>query len=319
MRTCPSASRIVPSVIRFGVLIVALSVSPVSPLLLVLIPLGLMLVALRPGDVSALLTGVVLLVLAFGSVAASPDSDWFAQRAWALLLGGGFVVATLTARHATLLGRSFRALLIGGVFVAAAGLLDPDVLMGLDAWMADRVQYASVLLLQWTATVDAQPEVAASMTRAITTWAEVQKQIYPALLALASLPALAIGWYLLGRLTGRPEALAPIRGFRFNDHLVWMLAGGLALYALPLGETAARIGGNAALFMGALYVVRGTAIGVWILTARGASPFIWTLLAIVAALLYPAAIGAAFAVGMGDTWLDVRRRLGRLASSPAGD
>ena len=300
-------------------LVAALSVSPVSPLLLVLIPLGLMLVALRPGDVSALLTGIVLLVLAFGSVGASPDSDWFAQRAWALLLGGGFVVATLTARHATLLGRSFWALLIAAVAVAAAGLLHPDVLRGLDAWMADRIQYASVLLLQWTATVDAQPDVAASMTRAITTWAEVQKQIYPALLALASLPALAIGWYLLGRLTGRPEALAPIRGFRFNDQMVWLLAVGLALYALPLGETAARIGSNAALFMVAMYVVRGTTIAVWILTATRASPFIWILLAIAAALLYPAVIGTAFAVGMVDTWFDVRRRLGRLASPPAGD
>lgn len=306
------------SIIRFGVLVAALSVSPVSPLLLVLIPLGLMLVALRPGDVPALLTGVVLLVLAFGSVAASPGPDWFAQRAWALLLGGGFVVATLMARHATLLGRSLWALLIGGVAVAAAGMLRPDVLMGLDAWMADRIQVASVLLLQWTATVDAQPDVAASMTRAITTWAEVQKQVYPALLALASLPALAIGWYLLGRLTGRPEAPAPIRGFRFNDQLVWLFTLGLSLYVLPLGEAATRIGSNAALFMVAMYVVRGTAIAVWILTAAGASSLTWTLLIIAGALLYPVVLGLAFAVGMGDTWLDVRRRLGWLASPPAG-
>lgn len=278
-----------------------------------------MLVALRPGDVSALLTGVVLLILAFGSVAASPDSDWFAQRAWALLLGGGFVVASLAARHATLLGRSLWALLIGGVAVAAAGLLRPDVLVGLDAWMADRVQYASVLLLQWTATVDAQPDVAATMTRAITMWSEVQKQVYPALLALASLPALAIGWYLLGRLTGRPEALAPISGFRFSDQLVWFLAVGLALYALPLGDAAARIGGNAALFMVAMYVVRGTAIAVWILKAAGAAPLTWSLLVIAAALLYPVVLGAAFAIGMVDTWLDIRRRLGRRASPPASN
>ncbi|TFG66411.1 MAG: DUF2232 domain-containing protein [Gemmatimonadales bacterium] len=313
------AARIMSSVLRFGVLVVALSVSPVSPLLLVLIPLGVMLVALRPNDISALLTGLLMLVLAFASGVASPGSDWFAQRAWALLLAGGFVVATLTMRHATLLGRSLWAVLIGGVAVAAAGAIRPEVLAGLDGWMAERVQLASVLLLEWTSSVDSQPDVAASMARAITTWAEVQTQVYPAFLALGSLPALALGWYLLGRLTGRPEEPKPIRAFRFNDHLVWLFAAGLAVYALPLGEAAARIGLNATVFMVALYVVRGVAIGVWILGAAGVSSLTWALLAIAAVLLYPVALGATFAVGVGDTWLNVRGRLERFAISSAGD
>lgn len=313
------ATRIVSSMLRFGVLVLALSVSPVSPLLLVLIPLGLMLVALKPSEFSALLTGLLLLALTFGSGMASPGSDWFAQRAWAVLLGGGFVVATLVFRRATLLGRSLWALLIGGVAIAAAGMIRPEVVVELDAWMADRVQLASVLLLDWTTSVNSRPDVATSMTRAITTWAAVQKQVYPAFLALGSLPALAIAWYLLGRLTGKPEELMPIRAFRFNDHLIWLFVGGLAVYALPLGEAAARIGGNAAVFMVALYVVRGTAIGFWILKAAGASFLIWALLAIAAALVYPVALGVTFAVGVGDTWLDVRSRFERFATPSSGD
>ena len=251
---------------------------------------------------------------------ASPGSDWFAQRAWALLLGGGFVIATLSLQRATLLDRSLWALLIGGVAVASAGAIRPEVVVGLDVWMADRVQLASVLLLEWASSVDSQPDVAASMASAITTWATVQKQVYPAFLALGSLPALAIGWLLLGRLTGRPEEPKPIRTFRFNDHLVWLLAAGLAIYALPLGDAAARIGGNAAVFMVALYVVRGAAIGIWILGAAGVSSLTWALLAIAAVLIYPVALGATFAVGVGDTWLNVRGRLEeRFATTSAGD
>lgn len=305
--------------LRFGVLVVALSISPVSPLLLVLIPLGLMLVALKPNDISALITGLFLLALTFGSGLASPGSDWFAQRAWALLLGGGFVIATLTLRRATLLERSLGALLIGGVAIAAAGMIRPEVVVGLDGWMAERIQLASVLLLDWTTSVDSSPDVAASTVRAITTWTAVQKQVYPAFLALGSLPALAIGWYLLGRLTGRPEELIPIRAFRFNDQFVWLFAAGLAVYALPLGEAAVRIGQNATVFMAVLYVVRGLAIGVWILKAAGVSLLTWVLLAIVTALLYPVALGATFAVGVGDTWLDVRGRLERSATRSSGD
>lgn len=313
------AARIVSSILRFSLLVVALSVSPVSPLLLVLIPLGLMLIALKPNDISAVLTGLLLLVLAFASGMASPGSEWFAQRAWALLLGGGFVVTTLILPRATLLERSLCALLIGAVAIAVAGVIRPELVLALDSWMAERIQLASVLLLDWTTSVDTRPDVAASTIRAITTWTAVQKQVYPAFLALGSLPALAIGWYLLGRLTGRSEELKPVRVFRFNDHLIWLFAAGLAVYALPLGEAAARVGGNAAVFMVAMYVVRGAAIGLWVLTAAGVSPLIWVLLAVVAALLYPVALGATFAVGVGDTWIDVRGRIGRSATRSSGD
>ena len=60
------------TLIRFGVLLLALSLSPVSPMVLVLVPLALMLIALRPDNVVALVTGIVLLVLAFSSGTASP-------------------------------------------------------------------------------------------------------------------------------------------------------------------------------------------------------------------------------------------------------
>lgn len=305
----------VASLIRFGLLAGALLVSPISPLLLVLVPLALMLVALRPDDLLAILTGLALLALAFLSGGATRGTEWFAQRSWPLLLGSGFVVTTLLLRRASLFARSLAAIGTAGVAVATAGLLRPSVVVALDAWMVEQIQLAAVVLLQWSQAAAATPEVAESVGQAILRWAEIQQQIYPALLALASLPALAIGWYVLGRLTGRPETPAPVREFRFSDHLVWLLAGGLALFVLAPDGALERVGANAAVFMAALYVVRGAAVMSWLIRESGASAWTWALLALAAILLYPVVLAAAFAFGIGDTWLDVRTRFRRTPTS----
>lgn len=305
-----------PSLVRFGLLTAALLVSPISPLLLVLVPLALMLVALRPDDILAILTGLALLALAFLSGGSTRGTEWFAQRSWPVLLGSGFILTTLLLRRASLLTRSLAAIGTAGCAVAAAGLLRPPVVAGLDAWMSEQIRLAAVVLLQWSHAAAATPEVAESVGRAILRWAEIQRQIYPALLALASLPALAIGWYVLGRLTGRPEMPAPAREFTFSDHLVWLFAGGLALFVLAPGGALERVGANAAVFMAALYVVRGGAVISWLVREAAASAWTWALLALAALLLYPVVLGAAFVFGIGDTWLDVRTRIRGEPQSP---
>lgn len=306
------------SLIRVGALALALSVSPISPVLLVSIPLGIMLVALRPTDLLGLLTGAALLALAFLSWESMQGPEWFAHRSWPVLLGSAFVAMTLLLRESDLLTRSLGAVATAGVAVLAVGLLRPSVVAGLDGWMAEQIQLAAVVLLQWSQTAAGSPEVAASVGAAILRWAEIQQQIYPALLALASLPALAIGWFLLGRLTGRPEALPPLGEFRFNDHLVWLFVAGLSLFILSSGGGLERVGANAAIFMAALYVVRGGAVVGWLLRAADASIWSWLLLALATVLLYPVALGAAFVFGIGDTWLDVRERFRARSSTGSG-
>lgn len=278
-----------------------------------------MLVALRPDDALAILTGVALLALAFLSGGATRGTEWFAHRSWPLLLGSGFIVTTIVLRRSSLLARSLAAVCAAAFAVGLAALFRPSVVAGLDAWMGEQIQLAAVVLLQWSQSAAATPEVAESVGQAILRWAEIQKQIYPALLALASLPALAIGWYLLGRLTGRPEVPAPIRDFRFSDHLVWLLAVGLALFILAPDGPLERLGANAALFMAALYVVRGGAVVAWLIRASGASGWSWVLLALAALLLYPVVMGGAFVFGIGDTWLDVRERFRRRPSAPGSE
>lgn len=317
MDTGSAAGRIT-SLLRLGILAAALLVSPVSPFLLVLIPLGVMLVALRPDDLPALLTGLALLALAFLSGGSMRGTEWFAHRSWPVLLGSGFVVTSLLMTRSSLLARSLGAVGTAAVAVAMAGLLRPYVVVGIDAWMGEQIQLAAVVLLQWSHGAAGSPEVADSVGTAILQWAEIQREIYPALLALASLPALAIGWYVFGRLTGRPEMPAPVREFTFSDHLVWLFAAGLAMFVLAPAGLAERLGANAAVFMAVLYVVRGGAVIGWLLTAAGVTFWGWTLLTLAALLLSWVVLGTALVFGIGDTWLDVRERFRRRSSSGSG-
>ena len=90
---------------------------------------------------------------------------------------------------------------------------------------------------------------------------------------------------------------------------VWVLIGGLALLLLPLDGLADRAGGNLLVFMAALYALRGAAV----LLVVGGSPGLlgWLLVALVGLLLYPLVMIAMFAIGLSDTWLDLRTRRAR--------
>jgi len=127
--------------------------------------------------------------------------------------------------------------------------------------------------------------------------------LLPALLALESLAALALAWGVYRRLTpvqiGPP--LSPLTEFRFNDQLVWGLAVGATLCLLPAFEEGKNAGYNLLLFFGALYLIRGIGVLAWI--ARGRIAFI-VLLSLVPQVF----VIVTLALGLGDTWLDLRKR-----------
>ncbi|NIU80325.1 MAG: hypothetical protein GWN71_44365, partial [Gammaproteobacteria bacterium] len=84
---------------------------------------------------------------------------------------------------------------------------------------------------------------------------------------------------------------------------------GLVLLLAPAGELAERIGGNAVLFMGTLYVTRGSAV--LLSLAGGISTVTAVLGGLAVLLLYPLlalVLAIALVVGVGDTWLNVRAR-----------
>ena len=144
---------------------------------------------------------------------------------------------------------------------------------------------------------------------------ELEATIYPALLALASVAALAVVWWAFRQVAEgrRMDVLGPFREFRFRDDLVWVLIVGIAFFVLPLGSFGTRIGSNLMTFMGALYAVRGIAV----LLALWGSPgfFAMLFLGLAAFLIWPLVMMATFLVGVTDIWLDLRARRTAAAKS----
>ena len=137
--------------------------------------------------------------------------------------------------------------------------------------------------------------------------AERSSLVFPALLALESLAALGLAWALYHRV-GRVRIGAPlaaIREFRFNDQLIWGLVGGLALLVLPGVLPTVGLGANLLLFFGALYGMRGAGVALFFL----APGRFMTVLLVGVSVLFAGAAGVIFVgLGLGDTWLDWRRR-----------
>lgn len=127
--------------------------------------------------------------------------------------------------------------------------------------------------------------------------------LLPALLALESLAVLALGWGIFQRISptwiGPP--LSRLVDFRFNDQLVWGLAVGATLSLLPAFGEARNAGYNLLLFFGGLYLIRGIGVLAWM--ARGRYVYI-VLLGLVPQVF----LIVTLALGLGDTWLDLRRR-----------
>lgn len=280
--------------------------SPVSPIVLVCVPLAVLLLAFHGRSPMVAAGASLILVAVFWGIGEARSPLWFAERAWALLLAGGFVLAALLAPRRGTLVRSIAALGVAFGSVGIFALLRPDALNEVDWWIGSQLSRAAHVAYEWFGAprIEALGDTMRSVVR-------VQMILYPALLALASLAALGVASYAVTRLRGATEGLAPLREFRFSDHLVWVLVAGLVLFLLPAGELAARVGENAMVFMVGLYLVRGIAVLVWLGAALVTSAWaavLWTALAI---LLYPVAVGAALLIGLSDTWLDLRARLQR--------
>lgn len=292
-----------------GLLLAAVFLTPVSPLVLVGLPLAVMLAAFRRESPAALALAGVLVVLAFSGAHADPGPVWLAERGWALALGGGFVGATALWSGRGLLTRGLAA--VAGAFAVTGlvGAFRPGLLAELDWWIERELTGAAISAYDWIARAGWPGAGAGDFSvQEVLNW---QVLLHPSLLALASLAALSAGWYVVRRLGGRDEPMTPFREFRFRDELIWVLVAGLVLLLLPAGGTVTRMGENAIFFMGGLYLLRGLAVLFWVGSATVTS--IWSAALWVAAgvLLYPMAVLAALLLGLGDTWLDLRRRLAR--------
>jgi hypothetical protein len=288
--------------------------SVVQPALLIFVPLALLFVAMPPRRPLQLALAALIGWLAFRDMQVG-GPVWYFERGWALLLGAWFVLTVALLPAWRFLPRALTAL--GGAALTAAVLvlLNQEGFAELDLAMADQFRAAAHGAVATWARVVGLDRMSEDVTRSVHAAAELQVRLYPAMLALASLAGLGIAWWAFGRMARAERMpLGPMREFRFRDELVWLLIGGVVLWALPLDALMSRIGQNLLLFMAVLYALRGAAVLLVIGGVPG--PFGLAIGALLIVLLYPFVMATTFFVGLSDTWLDLRKR--REGAAPPG-
>jgi hypothetical protein len=260
----------------------------------------------RPATVALGAAGLAVAALGVpvGGIAGS------VALAWSLVAVGAFALAGLALPTWPFFPRALSAVAAAATTVGA-WLGATGAWRRYDAAVRDGIrEITEEMSARLTAQAPAGAEWGEVLAGAVKTAGEAQWTVFPALAALQTLATLALAWWIFARFAphgGRWAQLAPLREFRFSDHLVWAAVAGLLLVVLPLGDAGTRAGANALVFMGGLYALRG--LGVFLHATRVSPVLVAVALGLFA--LTPVAqmvLVAALLVGLGDTWLDLRRR-----------
>lgn len=341
----PAAARSERGWGAFLVALVALLLLPQFPHLRALLPVEQTTLLLVPAVAACALVGwwaggqlltavgwIAIAVLVVRSPAPGMDAYRDLARGWGLLLGGAFGLVSLFGTGRPFFSRALIAVAIGFVLAVMMGGLGAvtggDVRTTVGAELARRngefltiVQQFASGSAQWRELTERFP-LAASMPqelgRQLAALSAAGTTLFPAMLSLESLAALAVAWgayHRIGRARlGAP--LAPLREFRFNDQFVWGLIVGLTLVVLPTLSAYRAAGLNLLVFFGALYAVRGLGVLAWFMAPRalptaaavGVAMLFLPPLNVVAALGFMVLTVMSFGLGLGDTWADWRRR-----------
>ena len=333
-----------PSERGWGKLLLALAAFlfiPVMPPLRVLLPVEETLLLLLPAIAACCLVGwwaggrFVLAFIWVGLAAwalaqpALPGSFYNLVRGWSLLLAGAFGLICLFGAQRPFFSRALSTLSLAMVIVlvmSARGPLTPS--RASEAVTVEFARRNTESLTMLRAFLKEHPDMLQAMPQVGTLPEAFEQQLhlvaqtgvglFPSLLLLESLVALALAWATFHRLSrtrlGAP--LGPLKDFRFNDQLVWGLIAGLAIVFVPALGFLGGTGRNLLVFFGALYAIRGFGVLSWFLApgALAAALFVgfamlwWPVLNAVAVLGFMFLALAAFGLGLGDTWADWRRR-----------
>ncbi|MES2177296.1 MAG: hypothetical protein V4550_05475 [Gemmatimonadota bacterium] len=258
-----------------------------------------------------------------------PGSFYNLVRGWSLLLAGGFGLVCLFGGQKPFFSRALVTLSLSLVLVLGLSLNGP--LTPTRAREALTVEFArrnTESMTMFRAFVKEHPDIIEALPQMGPLQDEFEQQLrlfaqtgtglFPSLLILESLIALALAWATYHRLSrtrlGTPLGL--LKEFRFNDQLVWGLIVGLAIVFVPALGFLGGAGRNLLVFFGALYAVRGFGVLSWfmapgalaILLLVGFAMLFWPVLSTIAVLGFILLALAAFGLGLGDTWADWRRR-----------
>jgi hypothetical protein len=270
---------------------------------MVLLPLAMLLLLSRPSRfVQWIFTAVAVTVALWWLLLPGGLSDQTA-KAWTV------IASTLFAVYALGQERPATDSAIGGSLLAAMAVLSWYIALHISpSAVIAEAQHGLWQLYRLLG--DAAPAYRQTLTDAADA-AGGFTLILPGVMVLAGMSGLLVAWRWYHIITESPIGLppAPFREFRFNDHLVWLLALGLAgtvaqmMGYLPHGEIWPA---NILVVAGGLYFVRGVAVAA---AAVGGWPAPLLLVGGTAVLfLAPFALTGLFGVGVADTWLDFRRR-----------
>jgi len=284
----------------------------------VLAPLAALLGARRPTRRDAA-TAVVLAGLVVILCTGPADSFGQLERAWLVLLTASLAVVLVSSRGGGFVASCLAALALAGGSAAVLAALT-RLSWGKLIWLAER-HYG--LQMSWLVAQLAQAPGGSGLTTSlqgsVTLGVRIVSALFPGLVLLQSFAAMALAWALYHRVAQRPqgESVGSLAAFRFNDHLIWGVAGSLVVLVLPRLGWVNALGGNLLVFFSGLYVVRGVAV----LSAAAAAGVIGGPIAIIAAtfvtlFLMPIAALGALALGLTDTLMDWRQRLARAVQRP---
>ncbi len=293
-----------------GLLFLTLFLSVSSAGVLVAFPFLALTVVFGLRRLPAALAAMLAVIVTMGVPARG--GVWYLERGWAVMLAGWFVALTLQWPRSRFFPRAFgavagTAVLVGLLFMVRPGSWSLVSWLVVDGMMRGVSAIGQVLMA-----VDSEVVISTAFLNTLFETEALRGRVFPALLGLSSLSGLAVAWWAYVRLSaGSGLGLGPLRDFRFNDHLVWLLLTGLGLVVFGGGEGWTIAGSNAVLFMGALYALRGAAVLLFLnggLTTLG-----FLFLAVGMLLLWPVLIPGVLVVGVGDTWLDLRSKAEAIA------
>lgn len=276
---------------------------------------------------------VALAILISRQQVAATDVYANLLRGWTLLLAGAFGMTCLFGASRPFFPKALTAVAATFGLALLMSLFGPVSLSSMSGAVADEFLRRNTEFLeflnktissngaQWEAWTKAMPSLTtlpADAESNLGAMSRAGQMMFPALLALESLAALALAWATYHRLSRRRlgAPLAPLREFRFNDQFVWGLIVGLVILLLPSLAGMRGLGRNLVLFFGALYAVRGLGVLAWFM-APGAfaaaliAGFVLVLVPVVnvIAILGFMTLGVtALGLGVGDTWADWRSR-----------
>ncbi len=278
-----------------------------------------------------LLLAVVCVALTIRVLAldAVPESFYNLVRGWSLLVAGGFGLVCLFGTTRPFFSRALAALSLALVVSVAMGVNGPLTPERTGHAMATEFSRRNaVAMTMFRTAITEHPEIMQRMPESgpmltefdqrLKETSETGIRLFPSLLLLESLVALALAWTTYHRIArsrlGVP--LGPLKDFRFNDQLVWGLIAGLAIVFLPALDFIDGAGRNLLVFFGALYAIRGFGVLSWFLAPGvlaatlmiGFAMLWWPVLSVVAISGFVLLTLAAFGLGLGDTWADWRRR-----------